>query len=262
MPTITLPPSPTLFGLRTSTEQSNLFGIQGAPNSGKTTAALSFPSPIFLDFDKKLPPGVTSVPFWDPKFVDSMNCPRRHPSLPNRRDALEKWLTQEGPKIPQGSTLVLDSWTRLQDSFDQSAFRAPSEYFSKANEVDGFKIYKHKNDWSTLIIALLQGLSCDVVITFHEVIDRDDDGLPNGKTKPLMTGQFADKLAGYCSTFVRQLVEVDKTTSIKRWLWQVGSDNKFNAIVSPRYSIPPTCQKLDITGRNAYETLNKYLVTA
>lgn len=246
------------FHITSAAEQSNLFGIQGAPNSGKTHAALSFPNPIVFDFDKKLPPGIPCVPFWKPEFIDTL-AKRRHPALPNRRDALIKYLNEMAPKLPTNFTIIIDSWTRVQDAFDQTAHLAPIEYMTKGNDpsVDGFKIFRHKMDWSTQVIMALMSLPHTVVITFHEQVDRDEDGMPNGKTKPLMTGQFADKLAGYCSTMVRQDCTRDPKTGVPKWSWQVGQDRKFNPVVHPGYKFPVDMIHLDITN-GAYEAFQRY----
>lgn len=248
------------FHITTATEQSNLFGIQGAPNSGKTHAALSFPNPLVLDFDKKLRPGVPCVPFWKPEFVDTL-APRKNPGLPNRRDALIKYLNTLAGKLPANFTIIVDSWTRLQDAFDQSAYIAPqAEYTAKDGAVDGFKIFRHKMDWSTQVLLALMSLPHTVVITFHEQVDRDEDGMPNGKTKPLMTGQFADKIAGYCSTMVRQDCTRDPKTGVPKWTWQVNQDRRFNPVIHPGYKFPPELVHLDITN-GAYEAFQKYLIS-
>lgn len=247
---------PAINGLTSSTTHSNLFGIQGAPNSGKTTAACSFPNPIFADFDKKLPPGVQCIPFWDDTFVESLGCARVHPDLANRRDGFLKWLRTEAIKIPADYTLVLDSWTRLQDSFDQAAFLNPRQpmYLTKGGkdqppEHDKFKVFQHRIDWSTQVLLQLQALACPVVITFHEQIERDKDGDPTGKMRPVMMGQFADRIAAYCGMLVRQNVQTS-TGGAPQYTWQVRSDNKFNAIVSPKYDLsklPPQVLAIDIT---------------
>lgn len=256
-------PAQPIFGLRQSNERSNLFGIQGIPNSGKTTAALSFPSPIVLDFDKKLPVGIQSIAFWDDSFVDSIGCTRLTPLLANRRDAITKWLVDNVAKLPPDATLIVDSWTRVQDAFDQAAFHAPRQpqYMTKGGkdsppEVDKFKIFQHKIDWSTYVMTLLQAAPCRVVLTFHEQIERDKDGDPTGKFRPLQGGQFADRIAGYCGMLVRQDCIRDNGGQ-SRYVWQVASDRKFNAVVSPMYQFPTECVNIDVTA-GAWQKLETF----
>lgn len=247
------PKAPTLFnlGITTSTSQTNLFGFQGAPNSGKTTSALKFPNPLVLDFDKKLPPGVPSVEFWNPDFVNSITpCKLR----PNRRDALKKWLREARTQLTPGVTLILDSYTRVNVEFDLQAEADPTPYLNKSGAVDNFEVYRQKLLYNHTIFELLSSMPCTVVVTFHEQIDRDATGVPTGKMRPLITGQFADQVAGMFANFYRCNCKEDKQGKLI-YTWQIRSNNLFNAVRSPAYKFPEDLIEIPAE----YSELQKYL---
>lgn len=236
---------PPLAGLQQETTLVNLYGIQGEPSSGKTHAALSFPNPIVLDFDRKLPAlnpwtnkPVPNIPFWDAAFIHKI-MGTSPPTWCNRRDALLRWLRVEGPKIPADYTLIIDSWTRIQNNFDLHAEEPLNQipYKTKEGDYDKFKFYGHKVIYSTQVMEAFKALSCLVVITFHEQAARDDKGRLTGKYKPLQDGQFKDQLAGHMAVLMRQ-VNPDRLT----YLWQVRSNAFFSCMMPPIYNFPETLQ--------------------
>lgn len=242
-PTNTLPPRPLPtpparktfdLGITQSTVQTNLFGFQGAPNSGKTTAALKFPNPLVLDFDKKLPPGVPSVDFWNPEVVQRITpCSIR----PNRRDALKKWLSEARTMLDPSTTVILDSYTTLMVDWDLHAEADPSPYLNKKGEVDGFEVHRQKLLYNNTIIERLSALPCRVIVTFHEQVERDEKGNATGKFRPLVSGQFGDQVAGRFSNFFRCNCVEDKDGKLI-YTWQIRSTNLFNAVRSPEYKFP------------------------
>lgn len=240
----------TLPGVITSGEPLNLIAIQGEPNSGKTYAALTFPNPLVLDFDKKLPAGIQSVPFWNTAYVHQlMNT--KPPVFCNQRDAIRKWLKNYGPSIPADTTLVLDSWTNLQKCFDIFAENNQEHYYSKENKYDRWAVYRHKIFYSFEILNLLKGLACTCIVTLHETWLTDRQGNESGKFKPLMDGQFRDELMGHMGCAFR----MDHYK--ERWRLQVKTDKHFSAIVSSRFKFPADVTHLDVTD-GAWPVLEKY----
>ncbi len=53
-------------------------------------------------------------------------------------------------------------------------------------------------------MEILKSINCHVVYILHEQQERDSKGDLNGKLKPLLAGQFADKLASNFSDWFRQ----------------------------------------------------------
>lgn len=236
-------------------------GIQGAAGEGKTWAALTFPNVTVLNLDNKLggyqaayPDAKINVVTFDQDLV--LNKLRisnagfgkpNNPAWPlNIRDAVETWLTKFGIQIPAGHTLFLDSWTTLQNFFDIQS-KLPHELFmTKSGEEDGFKFWGFKQKYSGGIMQLLKPLKCNVVVTFHETSDYDDDGRPTGKLKPLMQGGYAAQIPTQMTDFYRQICvsrdmknyEVIKKTlgrdinGEREWLWQTRSTALFTGCCS------------------------------
>ena len=223
-------------------------GIQGAPGTGKTWAALTFPNPIVLDFDNKLAAhygreDVQVIQFWDQKFIaEYLYQPGKSPPKPsmppNRRDAIKKWLREQAPLIPAGFTLILDSWTTVQNSFDDYTNADPP--MSKKGEIDTFAFWGMKLQYSIELAGFLKGLACNVVVIFHEIADRDDEGRLNGKLKPMMQGQFADQLQAHFTDWYRQHANEKKRKNADgsysyegtEYLWQVKADALANCTAS------------------------------
>lgn len=220
-------------------------GIQGAPNTGKTTAALTAPNPVVADFDNKLsltnavangvdPETVKIIPFYNPEFVDKIK-PRANPRFaPNKRDAFTIWLINEGTKLTAEQTLIIDSWTMLQAAFDQQTGYEPAT--SRNGAEDKFVFWARKIEYAKELCERLKSLACHVIVTFHETVDRDDEGKPTGKVKLVMQGQFADQLAGHFTDWFRQhalakLADPSNPRSAvigSDYQWQTTSDNVCN----------------------------------
>ena len=244
----TIPNSMTLESKRF--EQIRL-GLQGAPNAGKTTAALTFPGIVVADFDNKLSETnafyagkklneITIIPFYNAEFVDKLK-PRGHPAYaPNKRDAFKFWLSTEAPKLQADQTLFIDSWTMLQAAFDQQQGYEPA--VTRKGEIDKFVFWDKKLEFSKDVCERLKTLNCHVVVTFHETIERDDEGKPTGKMKPVMQGQFADQIAGHFNNWFRcHAVSKLENPSDSRskvigsdFFWQTIPDNMCNCCTQLR----------------------------
>jgi hypothetical protein len=229
-------------------------GIQGPPGSGKTASALTFPNPIFADFDhidipsllalphlKDVKPQV--IPFYNVEFCkDKLGMKPNKMNLVPKHSALKKWIMDYGSKLTSEQTLILDSWTTLQDAFDEYTWSEP--IYNSAGKVDDRAPWSLKLDFSTEISNMIKDLTCNVVVLFHEVQARDpQSGVLLDKIMPLMQGQFVAKIKIYYPNFFKASVEQKKDQAGKpiegntpEYFWQVKSDNKFDA----------KCSKVDL----------------
>ncbi len=225
-----------------ATASQQRIALIGAPGSGKTTACLTFPNPFFIDFDHKLPSGVNCVPFWDPKFVDSICSRTVAGAPPNRRDAIKKWLRENAHKFTAEQTLIIDSWTMMQNSQEQQA-DLENSLAEKSNK---YYRWDDKQKFSKTICELLEGCSCIVVVTFHETIERNDEGEPTGKLRAVMDGGFRDQLLGHFTDVWRQLARppvkgpdnrIVVKDGIKQfhdgYFWQLIGDDKVDTNLNP-----------------------------
>lgn len=246
--------------------------IQGAPFSGKTTAALTFPNPAILSLDRKTNAhcdraDVIDIPFYDPAFVDSVF---KRPGLqcsPNRKDALIKWLETEGLKLTAVQTLILDGSTGIEE-----AYHTWFEEVGKATAITGqgkindFIEWRLKNSYFGDLHTALKALKCHVIYICHETPDRDSKGELNGKIRPLLSGQSGDKLGGNMTDMFRAITvtkpqteeqikklkewaRIDDTT-VKEWiastpsnhqtiyLWQTQNDELCDCGTSSLFNAP------------------------
>lgn len=201
------PPKTLNLSQDTARQQVRL-GIQGYPKTGKTWSALTFKNPIVMNLDRGLGAhagrsDVIDVPFYDGAFCDSIIKRNGVKTPPNRRDAITIWLSTEGMKLTTNQTLIVDGGTVLENSFHTQYALSP--VFSRSSgEEDKFAQWRLKNDYFAEVFELLKSLKCDVVYLSHEAQDRNDKGDLNGQVRPILTGQFGDKMAGYCTDWFRQ----------------------------------------------------------
>lgn len=251
-------------------------GILGAPGEGKTWSGLTFPNPIVLNLDNKLggyqaahPESTIKVVNFDENLVvNILKCSNmgfnkpNNPQYPlNVRDAVKKWLTQFGPTLGSDSTLILDSWSTLQNKFDGQSQLPHEIVVSRSGEEDKFAFWRLKQKYAKDITDLLKTLKCNSVTTFHEVPEYDEDGRITGKLKPVMQGGFAAELAGHFSSFYRQICvtkdmkNYDKIKAAlgrdingeREYLWQTQSNSVFTAcagIPNLPTLVPATYQSL------------------
>lgn len=234
-----------------SKEGLNLYGIQGESGSGKTRFCLSFPNPLVLDLDKKLPAGVRSVPFWDSEWVRAFNKGKPlKPFAPCTRDAVKYWLQQYGSQLPADTTLILDGWTSLQNYFDTWGAINTQDYTTKKGDYDGYAFYAHKILYSLEIINALKALPCRAIITFHE-IPIQIKGQTTHRYRPLMSGQFQEQIPALHGNFWRTAVD-----ATGNYILEVKTHGQFVASTSADYKFPsPT---INITDKNPYEEISKY----
>lgn len=213
-------------------------GLIGAPGTGKTTAALTFPNAIVLDEDNKCPPGVNNVPLWDPEVC------RKWVTVKSKidygpRNGLIDFLKTEGPKFPKDSTLIHDSWTSTMNKLDgwQDANKVSIYWSAKKNEVDGFALHGDRLAMAVELSNAYKALKCNVIICIHEQIERDKDGNALSSIKPLMKGQFADQMAAHLTAFFRQL-HSPKWSGNNGYYWKVKADDVFKPITPHGFVVP------------------------
>lgn len=243
-----------LPGLRPASDFNHIIGIQGEPNTGKTTAAVSWPNPLLLDFDKKCPPGVSTIPFWDASWIHSY-MKTKAPLFANRKQALIQWLREAGPGLPPDITLIVDSYTAVEHSYGEYVSNNRAQFTTSSGEYNQRAMYLDKFNYNVELFALLKSAPCPVVITFHEQIARNEKGQPTGKYRTVVSsGQFKDVLEGCVGMLIRTLNEKG------RYILQVRSNDVFDAMIPPGYKIPMDVKTLDITETTAYEAIKKFKV--
>lgn len=229
-----------------------MLGIQGPPCTGKTWSAVTFPNPVIADFDR----GTTAlqgrdirvVPFYDAAYVkEKFKVPTKQFNIEgipttvlNRRDAFRKWLDTDAANMKAGETLIIDSWTSLMNAFDLMTEAEPA--YTKQGNVDEFAFWRRKIMWATDVLETLKSLTCNVIVCFHEIQQRDKaTGILLDKVQPLMEGKFVAELKVHFTDFYRQhaiaKVKLDgkpnevngKPLEKDGWFWQVKSDAAFDA---------------------------------
>lgn len=182
-------------------ESDNEFriGLQGYPFVGKTTSALTFPNPIPLSFDKKLSAhsnrtDMPIIPFYDGGFVDSIVRRDGTSAPPNQKDALIKWLMTEGTKLTSQQTLISDGLTGMETAFHVWFKQNEDAFRTKKGDLDGFAEWNEKKKFFDELWNCFKSLKCGVILITHEQDARNKDGSYNGKIRPLLTGQSADKM--------------------------------------------------------------------
>lgn len=213
-------------------------GIQGPPKSGKTTSAVTFPNPIILNFDNGLPLSFDgpSVDFWNADFIKKCesdlglrsNAPDK---APNRRDVFKYWLAKNVSLFVPGQSVILDSWTFMQNWFDIQTATIDRPVLSKQGEEDRFAFWKQKKLYCIEIANLLDGLNCNLVTTYHETYERDKDGNLLEKIAPLQDGEFKQQIKGHYTDWFRQHAQQKKDAQGRpmdrpEYVWQIKSDGK------------------------------------
>jgi hypothetical protein len=238
--------------------------LQGWPGTGKTHAALTFPNPYVLDFDNNLQAyygkDIPNYPIWNSEFVTkTLSFPPTKPGAqPNRRDAALKFLREEATKFTPDQTLIVDSWSRLQAAIDAQNEMEPK--ITKEGKIDDFHFWKQKLDYSREFMQLLCSVKCHVIVTVHEIAERDPkSGALLDKVRPLQQGKFLAELASYFTYVFRAVTEEQKDTTGKvvktNYLWQVATDNQFEAIARP--SFPDGTYRIPAS----YDELVKYRIS-
>lgn len=244
--------------LQNETQSKLMVGLQGPTKSGKTTSALTFPNPFVVDFDGNLTghlgKNILSAPFykkdWCMEQYSKLGAKKNlgiNLHIINRRDLFQLWLEKEANKLSPEQTLIVDSWTTVQDAFDIQTALEP--VYTKKGEIDDFAFWATKIDYCTKICSALAELKCRVVVTFHEQFQVDKEKQPTGKIEPLMQGKFTNKLALYFTDFFRcrvlpvkdksnkQVYAEDGKTPLVEYVWQTKPDG-FSDCGSRLHNVP------------------------
>jgi len=210
-------------------------GLQGPPGSGKTTAALTFPNCVVADFDNSLTafPGIPCIPFWDQEWIKTAYPdykPKKVGEPFRTSDLLLKWMQEEALKMAYGQTLIMDSWSAIQDNFDMTHEGKKT----KEGAIDEFDFWAQKIEYSAKLLGLMCSCKCDIVVIFHDNPVRDKNtGVIIDKIAPLMQGKFALSLTRYFTDFYRMSNEDKKNEKGEvqgtDYFWQVRSNSKFDA---------------------------------
>jgi hypothetical protein len=207
----------------------------GKPFAGKSTAATTFPNPLFLDLDHKVPslkpiegyhtrpPNHKAVEFWRDEFSRSIAGPqdKRYPA--NVRDAVLIWLKTNLPKIPPSVTIVIDGGTSLERVFHFQTEKVDPVPVGKTGKPDSFHVWKEKVNYYGALFTLLKTHPGHVIFTMHEQPDYDEQGKTLRTIKPVMTGQLSDTIGGHFTAMFRQIVEPDANSKPK-YLWVCKPD--------------------------------------
>lgn len=205
-PTFTPPPpshQPTT-SLTVAPDADKFVVCCGSAFSGKTTFALTFPDPVVLDFDRKIPKaGVKNIEFWNESLIRQL-APQANPQsrYVNRRDALQNWLIDNIGKYPN-STGVLDSLSNLETAFHQQ-----TEFVEgvKAN-VGGGQLFGRKMSYLCDIFALLKDVFGRVIVNVHlapivAINPQTGADFQTGKCKPACTGSFAERIPTFATSIL------------------------------------------------------------
>lgn len=212
--------------------------IQGASGVGKTTAAGTFPNPVFVDFDEKLGmfagrEDIAAISINDKDYLETTlikgakltGCSSMVGGLLASPLVFHAWLKQQGASLPKDVTLIIDSWTMMQNMIDAILDATPKQ--GKDGTQDGFDFWKRKGKFSVEILNFIKQLPCAVVVIFHESRVLDSTGAPTGKWNPLMSGSIKDSLGQHFTHWFRQTAEQDDKKETK-YYWQVTPDNNCN----------------------------------
>jgi len=178
--------------------EHEFIGIISEPGAGKTTFACQFPNPLILDFDRKAPNNIQTIPFYDDAFCRAITKQSINPP-PNRRDALTTFLRTQAKDLAD-HTIILDSWTMMQAAFDEyTEYEKPRDGGKDA----AFSFFRKKIEFSEAVCTLLRAIPTTSLVLVHEMPERNDEGTLTGKIKPYMDGKFADAMAGRFTDFIR-----------------------------------------------------------
>ena len=151
----------------------------------------------------------------------------------------------------------------MERAFDMQEALEP--VITDKGKVDTLAFWRHKIEWFGEVVDMIMSLRCHVILCAHEQSDRNKDGELNGKLKPLVSGQTADKLGKDFTDWFRQRAsdkpkegEKVKPETLKmfgmtepewnEWIksfprntiyyWQTESDNMFSGKCSSMVNFP------------------------
>lgn len=200
-------------------------GIQGYSGTGKTFAALTFPNPVVVNFDRGLGAhtgrsDVIEVPIYEAEF-----CKKIFPSFKEAdlKDVALRWLTTEGMRLEPDQTLVWDGGTGTQNAYHKW-YSANPVISMKSGKEDDFAEWRLKLIFMGDLMETFKKLKCHVVYISHETDKKEKNGEYLGRIRPLISGQFGDQLSSHFTDWFRQLVfdkpkkpEDVKDVTLREW---------------------------------------------
>lgn len=210
---------PNCESLEKATQAQIRLGLQGYAGNSKTWASLTFPNPIVMNYDRGLGshigrPDIIEVPFWNKDYTKKFG--------PTIKDATEKWLTDEAPKLLPEQTLIIDGGTAIQYAFHKYVELNPP--LTKGGKEDGYAEWKLKLVFFGYIMDQIKRLKCNVIYICHEAEKKEKSGDYLGKIRPLLSGSFGDELVSHFTDWFRCLsaskpndVSQVKSEALPKW---------------------------------------------
>lgn len=208
--------------LTTTIARKSTVLIYGAPVTGKTTGAMTFPNPYLIDFDGNISEGTKNVvPMWEATFVGKI-LPHHPLQEPDRCRALLKVYADFAHELPAGSTIITDSLTRIETWYNLYEDTDPKKPRGRDGTVDGFALFRARLNYFDTLFTILTSCSANVVFIVHQQQDRDEKGQVTGHIKPSLMGQIGEKLPGYFPVVLQAVRDVDKADKSKvKFLWRI-----------------------------------------
>ena len=254
-----LPPNSANLATERLNNRRLFVGLIGAPGTGKTWGALTFPNPYVVDFDGGLVrhygKDIPTLRLYSVEECDRLKVPReivnsRVPNssaktvLYNKRDFFYNWIKEEGPKFEEGQTLIIDSLSALEVAYNQWTDPEVHPRLSKKGEIDEFFFWTYKIDYFTNLMECFRGLRCSVVMTMHEA-NNVTDGQVVSSIQPILQTKFVAKLPSYFDEYIRCIARFPSETGNAQqnaqilrdigpitqatYLWQIKPNDLFNA---------------------------------
>lgn len=200
--------------LTTTTARKTMALIYGPPITGKTTGARTFPNPHIIDFDNNLPPGTPNVvEMWNDEVVDKIKS-RKVKDVANRMDALLVVASDLGHALPENSTIIIDSLTRVESWVNIQEKYEPQPRSNKTGEIDGHAVWRARLNYFDTLFTTLVGCAANVIFISHQQQDRNEKGEIVGQIRPALMGQIGEKLPGYFQTVMQACRQKNPDTKI------------------------------------------------
>lgn len=225
--------------------------LQGAPHTGKTYSAMSFPSPIVAyDFDGKMGAHLERTDVFDLALHNNAFCEKVaakykitdwiSKGVVKRWKIFEKMIEEDLPKYQAGQTILIDSWTMLMNNFHNWYDLHPP--ISQEGKKDPREFWGVKLKYGTNILEKFKTCPANLIVTFHESREEDAEGKPTGRYNPLMSGQLKEQLGQHFTDWYRQTAENKKDdkgnpTKDIEYMWQIKPNSVCKACCSVKHLI-------------------------
>lgn len=260
------------------TERKGIFALfKGAPNTGKSVGALSFPNAFVFDFDRKMP-SVAEKHFPGKEFKW-----KTFDDVFKLSDFLQPWLsaTPGGPTACPYETLIIDTVTSLSTiclrSVDITKGTTAVEMMKhlskdkdgvKSVEVLGIDYYNAESNFferyfidNLKILWAREGNPRHIIVIAHEMVVESSPDLKTGavrRTSSILTAGrksavFIPKAFDEEYVFKLERPTIGDTLNKSKRLVITSTDLDEDARTC--YNFP---EKIDFTGKSLYDEMNKY----